>query len=231
MSLGKSFGRRLGAALLTVSLGVVHPAALLAADQPPEQSTDGLQLRKSTSSTLIYVRPGANFGKYDKVAILDCFVEFDKNWQRDYNSDQMDPSARVGTDDMNRIKTRLAQEFKKVFTRELTKGGYQVVDFAAPDVLVLRPALTKLRVTAPDIMTPGIGATVVRSAGSATLYLELWDSATNTILARVFDAKADQGMGGRLASSVSNLAAADFVLQDWADALRKRLEAARANTN
>jgi hypothetical protein len=39
--------------------------------------------------------------------------------------------------------------------------------------------------------------TVIRSAGSMTLYLELWDSMTNTILARVMDAQTDQGLGGR----------------------------------
>jgi len=144
----------------------------------------------------------------------------------------VDPSAFVSTDDMNRIKKELAQEFKKVFTRQLqANGGYQVVDTAGPDVLVLRPAIINLRVTQPDLMTPGVDMTVIRSAGSMTLYLELWDSMTNTILARAMDAQADQGLGGaQVASSVSNTMAADFILRQWADALRKNLEAARAKS-
>ena len=146
---------------------------------------------------LVYVKPGATFGKYDKVAILTCLVEFDKNWQSNYNSQQVDPSTFVTTDNMNQIKKDLAAEFMKVFTRELKAGGYQIADTAAPDVLVLRPAIINLRVTAPDLMTPGINMTVVRSAGSATLYLELWDSMTNTILARVMDSQADQGWADR----------------------------------
>ena len=52
----------------------------------------------------MYVKPGATFGKYNKVAILDCFVEFDKNWQNNYNQSQVDPSNFVSSDDMNRIK-------------------------------------------------------------------------------------------------------------------------------
>lgn len=216
---------------IAAGLSLACSSALRAADSPPEMSSDGLRLQKNTGTRLVYVRPGTNFGKYDKVAILDCLVEFDKNWQSNYNSQQVDPNAFVGTDDMNRIKKELAAEFKRVFTRELqSNGGYQVVDSAAPDVLVLRPAIINLRVTQPDLMTPGIDMTVIRSAGSMTLYLELWDSMTNTILARVMDAQADQGLGGpQVANSVTNARAADFILRQWAGALRKALEAARAS--
>jgi hypothetical protein len=220
-----------GMVCIAVSLGLVHSSVLLAADAPPAVSADGLHLQTNTGSRLVYLKPGATFSKYDKVAILDCFVEFDKNWQSNYNSDQVDPSTFVSNDDMNRIKKELAAEFKKVFARQLqANGGYQVVDSAAPDVLVLRPAIINLRVTAPDLMTPGISMTVVRSAGSATLYLELWDSMTSKILARVMDSQADQG-GGGAADSVTNFAAADFILKRWADILRKHLEAARAKPN
>jgi hypothetical protein len=212
-------------ACMAAGLGLSYSSAVLGADPPPDVTADGLHLRKSTKSTLVYVKPGATFGKYDKVAILDCLVEFDKNWQRDYNSGA---TTRVSDSDMDRMKKSLADEFKKVFTKELTKGGYQVVDSGAPDVLILRPAIVNLRVTAPDLMTPGINMTVTRSAGSMTLYLELWDSVSNTILARAMDAKADQGMGGQVSSSVSNTAAASTILRGWADTLRDRLDAARA---
>jgi hypothetical protein len=218
---------------MALGSGLVISPAICAADSPPEMTPDGLRLQKNTGTRLVYVRPGATFGKYRKVAILDCLVEFDKDWQSNYNSQQVNPSAFVGTDDMNRIKKELAAEFKKVFTRELqSNGGYQVVDSAAPDVLVLRPAIINLRVTQPDLMVPGVGMTVIRSAGSMTLYLELWDSMTNTLLARAMDAQADQGMGGgQVASSVTNAMAADFILRQWADALRKNLEAARASSS
>jgi len=206
-------------------LGLAFSSAVLGADPPPDVTADGLHLQKSTKSTLVYVKPGAAFGKYDKVAILDCLVEFDKNWQRDYNSSA---TTRVSDSDMDRIKKDLADEFKKVFTKELTKGGYQVVDSGAPDVLVLRPAILNLRVTAPDLMTSGISRTVMRSAGSMTLYLELWDSVSNAILARAIDAQGDPGTIGQVSSRVTNTAAADSILRRWADILRDRLDAARA---
>ena len=127
----------------------------------------------------------------------------------------------------------LAEEFKKIFTQELqTKGHYQIVDVAAPDVLVLRPAIINLMVTAPDIMTPDMNSIIVSSAGQMTLYLELWDSVSKTILAREIDPQADQSSGGmgEIADGVTNQAAADIILKHWADLLRKHLDEVRGSS-
>jgi hypothetical protein len=214
-----------GAALVLLFL---QASQALAKDPPPEVSPEGLQLQKNTGTRLVYVKPGATFSQYDRVAILDCYVEFEKDWQKDYNSSVMGLEGRVSDKDVERIKADLAAEFRKVFTEELQdKGGYQVVTTAAPDVLVLRPALLNVEVNAPDLMTPGVNATVVRSAGQMTLYLELWDAATNTLLARVMDAEADRESFAQLSSKVTNKAAADRILRSWAEELRKHLDAVR----
>ena len=102
-----------------------------------------------------------------------------------------------------------------------------MVDTAAPDVLILRPALINVDPAAPDLMTANMERTVVRSAGSMTLYLELWDSTTNSILARVMDAEADQQAFAQQANRVTNTAAADTILKNWADELRAHLDAVR----
>lgn len=209
-------------------LATAVPATAAAKDEPPPVSPEGLQLQKSTKTRVVYVKPGATFAQYDRVAILDCYVEFEKDWQKDYNSSRVGLEDRVGDKDVERMKAGLAAEFKKVFTNELqTKGGYQVVDQAAPDVLVLRPALINVEVNAPDLMSAGFDRTVVRSAGQMTLYLELWDASTNTILARVMDAKADDSGFAQRADRVTNTAAADRVLEDWAHELREHLDAVR----
>lgn len=203
-----------------------------AAEAPPQVSPDGLQLVKRTRTQLVYVKPGASFSQYDRVAILDCYVEFEKNWQRDYNAGRTASMGRLTDQDVERIKTDLAAEFKKVFVAELQqKGGYQVVDVAAPDVLLLRPALINVKVTAPDVKSASIGATIVRSAGQMTLYLELWDPTTKTILARVQDARADDKTFAQRASRVTNKAAADRVLRFWAEELRKRLDIVRGKAD
>src|SRR4029077_3100131 len=123
---------------LCATLAVAVPGTLWAKEPPPRVSSDGLELKKQTDQRLGYVKPGADFSQYKRVAILDCHVEFSKTWLREYNNSQRELSRRIKDSDIERAKTELAAQFKKVFTEELQgNGGYQVVDTAAPDVLVL----------------------------------------------------------------------------------------------
>ena len=214
---------------LCAGLTLAYPVDVSASEAPPQVSKDGLQLKTHTKQRLVYVKPGATFNQYNRVMILDCYVEMQKDWQRNYNADVAggDPSRQVSNDDVKRITNALATEFKKVFTTELQKGGYQVTNTPAPDVLLLRPAIINVQVTAPDIMSAGMDVNVITSAGSGTFYLELWDPSTNTILARAMDAEADQQPFARQANAVTNRQAADIILTSWADDLVKHLDAVR----
>ena len=55
---------------------------------------------------------------------------------------------------MTRIKTELSEEFKKVFTDRLTANGETVTTAAGTGVLLLRPAIIDLDVSAPDRADP-----------------------------------------------------------------------------
>lgn len=216
--------------LLALVAALGSPAIVAAAADAPAATSDGLVLRSQSKSSVVYTKPGASLAQYDKVAILDCYVEFEKNWQKDYNASRVGLEDRVSDKDVERMKSDLAAEFKKVFTNELQdKGGYDVVDTAAADVLVLRPALINIEVSAPDLMTADFRRTIVRSAGQMTLYLELWDSRSNTLLARIEEARADEGFAQE-ANRVTNTAAADRVLRQWAEELRRHLDAARGQS-
>ncbi len=219
----RSFALFLG---LCTSFTLAYPINVSAAEAPPQVSQDGLQLKTHTKQRVVYVKPGATFNQYKRVLIVDCMVQFQKDWQRNYNSN-VDFSRQVSDGDVQRIKNALAAEFKKVFTTELKKGGYQVTNSPAPDVLSLRPAIVNLQVTAPDLMSAGMDVNLIASAGSGTFYLELWDPTSNTILARAEDAEADQQPFAEPGNSVTNLAAADAILARWADALVRHLDAVR----
>jgi Protein of unknown function (DUF3313) len=215
-------------AALCVGLVLACPAGFAADEPPPETTKDGLHLYKQTKERLAYVRPGATFTQYKRIALLDCYIEFSKDWVKSYNRDQRDPSRQIRESDLEGAKASLQKDFRKIFTEELQKGGrYQVTDSGGPDVLVLRPALINIQVSAPDLMAAGRSTTYIESAGAMTIYLELWDSASNTLLARVTDASVDPRRYGQRASSVTNRAAADRMLRDWADELRSRLDLVR----
>lgn len=219
-------------AVLATAALLLAGAHALAADQPfPPVSPDGLELRKTLQYGAVYVKQGADFSQYKSIGLLECYVEFAKNWARDYNENEPDLEEQVTPEDQTRIKNELSVEFNKVFVAELGKDGdFQIVTTAGPGVLLLRPALLNVMVTAPDVNSPTPSADIVASAGQATLYLELWDGATSTLLARVIETEADESTGGIAedASSVTNRAAADLILKRWADRLRKALDAARS---
>jgi len=198
----------------------------VAKDDPPRVSHDGLELVDHDRHQEIYKKPGADFSQYARVAILECYVAFRKNWERDQNRDRVGLSNRVTQKDMDRIKKSLSDEFLKVFTEELENGGYTVVDTGAEDVLVLRPAIIDLDVTAPDTMSPGMTQTFAASAGQMTLYMELYDSVTSAILGRVIDAEAARDHGTmHVSNRVTNQAEADRILRKWADVLVDKLDA------
>ena len=207
---------------------LAYPMNVSAAEAPPQVSKDGLQLKTHTKQRVVYVKPGATFNQYKRVMILDCYVAMAKDWQQNYTANEGAELDRQVTDaDVQRIESTLSAEFKKVFTSELQKGGYQVTTTPAPDVLLLRPAIINVRVTAPDLMTAGMDVNVITSAGSGTFYLELWDPSTNTILARAMDAEADQQPFAQQANAVTNRQAADIILRKWADDLVRHLDAVR----
>ncbi len=205
-------------------------SAIALGDDLPPVSHDGLHLMKGTQVKAVYVNPGADLSEYDKVAILDTYVAFRKNWQRDHNRDAVGLGDRVTDEEVKKIREYLAEEFKKVFTDELaTKGGHEVVTTAGSGVLILRPAIINLDVTAPDTMEAGMSRTITTETGQMTLYLELYDGVTQDIIARIIDPEAvGDDMGIQWSNRVTNQAAADRVLRRWAKLLNDHLAAVKS---
>ncbi len=197
----------------------------------PEIDKDGLHLIKGTKVAAAYAKPGARLSDYSKVMLLDCFVQYKENWERDYNRDAMGLQGRVSDRDMEDAKTKLAAAFRQEFSETLVKDGHEVVDTMGPGVLLLRPAIINLDPAAPDLMRASRGNTWVRSAGSMTLYMELYDSDGSTLIGRVADPQADPDNGARVASSVTNKAAAERIIRDWAKLLSKRLSEVQTATS
>ena len=209
--------------ILAIGLALINTAVL--ADKLPAVSHDGLHLMKDTKVHAVYMQPGADLSEYDKVAILDTYVAFRKNWQRDHNRDEVDPERRVTDKEMNQIREELAAEFKKVFVEVLSiRGGHQLVDTAGQGVLILRPAIINLDIAAPDTMAPGMGRTFTTETGRMTLYLELYDGVTQDIIARIIDHEVvGNEFGIQWANRVTNKAEADRALRHWATLLNDHL--------
>jgi hypothetical protein len=207
-------------ALSTPSLTVAREA------EPPDVTHDGLVLVADRKVAAAYVDPDADFGIYNKIKILDCYVAFRKKWQRDQRLSQS-TSRRVGAKDMEKIKADVTRMFREVFEEKLSKdGGYAIVEEPGDDVLLVRPAIIDLDVTVANATSTGRTSTYTSSSGAATLYVELYDSVTGDILARATDRKVARSTGGSLTwkSETINEVDARRALGRWANLLRQRLD-------
>jgi hypothetical protein len=114
----------------------------------------------------------------------------------------------------------VASLFKDVFAEQLEAAGFDVVNYVGEDVLILRPAIVDLDVSAPDVRSAGGSRTYTASGGAATLYVELFDSLSGDIIGRAADRRAS-GRGGFATRSnrVTNRADARREFRVWADRL------------
>ena len=211
---------------LAAALAATLLATPVLAAKLPQTTPDGLVLQPNTKLSAVYLAPGASLAKYDKYALVDCFVEFKKGYMDEQNEEV---PFSVSKQWMDQTTAELAVEFKKQFTKVMSqKGGFQQSTMTGPDVMVLRPAIVNLDITAPDTMQPGV-TSFVTSPGSMTLYLEVYDSMSNKLIARIYDAAGGEEDGGGVswATGPSNLQAADYVIDLWANMIRRGLENAR----
>jgi len=209
---GSRLRRVLGAALAAAVC-----AACATQSRIPEVTHDGLERVPDAKVAVAWKKPGADFSQYTRVGLLDCEVAFKRNWKMNH------PNVR--TRDMERIKQALSDEFRKVFSEELEKGGYPVVEEPDEDVLLIHPAIIDLDVAAPDTKSAGRSDTFTTSAGRMTLVVEFYDSVSGEILARAIDRREARNVGNiTWATRGTNTDAARRLLKRWADLLVGKLD-------
>jgi hypothetical protein len=195
---------------------------------PPEVTVDGLHLVPDSKLALVYAEPGADLAPYQRVQLLDAYVAFKKNWERDQRTKSV-RNIRVSSKDIEKIKSSLAEEFQTVFIEALEEAGYEVTDETGDDVMIVRPAIINLDVNAPDTFQPGRTSVYTSSAGEMTLYIELYDSVTGDIIAKAIDRQFDRNNPGfyTWTNSVTNRSAALRILKGWAGILVNALNEAK----
>lgn len=187
-------------------------------------SEDGLQKLKVDGMDVVYMRPDASLAGYKKVSLGAVTVSFRKDWER---SARVGVHSRLRPEDAQRIRDRLATVVREEVVKQLTEGGYQLVDTAAEDVLAVTASITDLYVTAPDVKNAANTQVYAVSAGEMTLIAELRDSLTGDIIVRAYDhAAARESIRPHLIWHTENETEARTVAKAWAKVLREQLDAA-----
>jgi hypothetical protein len=186
------------------------------ADEMPE-SWDGLIEVKAKKMDAAYLAPGADFRPYTKVIIDPTQAAFNKDWMKRMNDPTRSVSNRITQEDADKIIAATQSNFDDIFREAFEKAGYPVVTAPGPDVVRVSTAVINLYVNAPDTMTPGRSRTFTTDAGEATLVMEVRDSSTRALLARVLDRRETRGTGQmQMTSSVTNVNDFRILFKQWA---------------
>jgi hypothetical protein len=203
-------------AATTVLCGTVPPTSgfvlpVLAAQSPEE--IDGLVRVKNKQLDHVYILPNANYSAYKRVRLDAVDVSFDKSW------------SRLNPTDIQKMRAGLANEFRKVLSDELGKGGYTLVDQDGNDVLRVTAMIVNLSITAPDKKGAGITRTYVASSGRVSLVAVVRDSVTGQHLARAVDTVQGRNTPRfELSSRARRLGDAQVAFSRWAKVLRTGLD-------
>lgn len=195
-------------------------------NQVPDVSMEGLELVEQDRRGEIYANPDVDWGSYTQVRLDPATVAFRKNWQRDQNRNQ---PFKVKDEDMERIRSDIAEIFDEVFREELSAdGGYEMTSENGENVLRIEPHIVDLDIYAPDTATPGITRSYTRRAGRMTLKLEIYDSVTGELLAKASDRREAPDYGYlQWTTSIRNNMEMRRLMERWAEGLRTRLDEAR----
>ena len=80
------------------------------------ETYDGLILVPDSTVAVAYIDPDADFSIYDKIMILDCYVSFRKDWEKDHTRSS-GSRIRISSRDIEKIKADVADLFREVFTK------------------------------------------------------------------------------------------------------------------
>jgi hypothetical protein len=216
------------AALLAAALSFGPAHAQTTKDLEDAMGAEGLKAVKSKDLDMLYARPGATLAAYKKVMLDPVEVSFSKNW----DPNRTGSNLKLGAAERENIRTGVAKITQDQFAKLLqANNGYPIVTEAGPDVLRAKVRVMNLYVNAPDAGAPGRTRTYTMSAGEATLFLELFDSETGQILARVIDRRESRNNNMvMLSGTVANTAEAEALAAQWARILRKALDKAHSAT-
>ncbi|HTP98402.1 MAG TPA: DUF3313 family protein [Casimicrobiaceae bacterium] len=187
---------------------IASGTALLAAAGIPavaQDAADGLVRASSARFDQVYLRPGTDFRGYTKVMFDPAAqVTFSRDWQRDLNNQKIAVLQGTSDQDAADIAAKYRAGFSEAFTGSFSRAGYEIAAAPGKDVLAVSIRLADVWINAPETVTLALPSrTYTYNAGYATLVLELRDSTTGTLLARVTDRRT-AGDRGAFATSFRN---------------------------
>jgi hypothetical protein len=192
-----------------------------------EVTVDGLHKVINSSYRDAWVKPDANFASYTAVQLDPVEISYRRKPRRSQYGGTEGNFALTETQMAN-----MKRYFREAFSAELEKASYyELAEAPGPTVLRLVPSIIDLQINVPTEPAAGRDRVYAMKVGKMTLLLEIHDSLSGEILARVADRREARLHGGyelRQSNPVSNTDAIQRLFRRWAEILRKRLDEVHA---
>jgi len=193
-----------------------------------EVTVDGLNRVDNSKMALAYVKPDVDLGSYTKIMLDPVSIAYKKEPRgtgrmRSAHNESNFALTPQQTENMKGL-------FQEAAVNALTSdNGYQIVSSPGPDILRVRCALIDLVVTVPTEEPAGRSRTFAESYGAVTLVVELRDSETGEIFARVADRKEPgSNFGMNEVSRVSVTSDLRRLFNFWSGYLREGVDKVRS---
>ena len=193
-----------------------------------EMTHDGLYPVTGTLVKMAWARKDIDLTGYNKILIQRAGIQ--------YRPVKATTAQRMGVSSSSEFpldekqKARLRKEVERAFQEEIQKGeNYAIVTAPGPDVLIVRGALLDVVSFVPP-ERPGRNDVYLDRVGAATLVIELVDSESEAVLARIVDRRAAEQRGVTFKStSVTNATEVRRLARFWAKLLRESLDNLSSN--
>ncbi len=216
----------LGAAVILGGCASVPQSPTLQSGPDAEVTVDGLYRVDNSVMQLAYMKPGWDLQGYTAMMIDPVTVA--------YQTDPGNRRSSVGGAGPQNFALSDAQmaNFKSFFQEAvedaLTEdGGYRIANNPGPDVLRITAELMDLIIAVPTQESGSNVNRLARSAGAVTLVMEIRDSQSGEIIARVADRQDPSASGsGNMVRVSPQAVRADMrrLFERWATLLRERLD-------
>lgn len=178
---------------------------------------EGLQQVQARNFEVAFARPGVRFSQYRKLLVNELELAF-------RTPDRSQNQFPLGEDQ----KTRFRAAMSVAFGQELGNlQNLEVVSEPGPDVLDLNVRVQDIVASSPGRRVGNVGRATfaIETVGEMTLVIELRDSQSEEILARVFDRQAVEGAAMLSGESVvSTWQGVERIVARWALRVREGLD-------
>ncbi len=220
------------ALLLATSLPLLSGCSTKREQQPLEVETgrragtthDGLVRMRGSDFEGVWVKPGIDISEYGRLLIGPVRMSY----KRRPTTSRTSSNFPLSDDQKERMEQMLRNELESEID---SSKSWSMAEGPGHDVLLIEPFLLDLVVTVPPGQTSGRDRTFSTSAGQVTLVLEVRDSQSDEILARMADRREATNPGATSqqltwSNPVSNTSAVRSLFRRWARIFVARLDTA-----